>query len=199
MKRNPTRELVAQLAAQLMYEHGMRDFSAARRKAARKLGIVDTHHLPGNEEIEAAIREYHAVFHADTHPQWLRQLRTSALQTMHMLSGFDPYLTGSVLDGSAGRHSDIDIELFTDNEKDVEMYLLNHNIPFRQADCGHRHGRRPVPCFILNGTLCDIRVSVRPADAVRHAARAAGELSRRASMTQLASLLAQETPDSASA
>ena len=35
---------------------------------------------------------------------------------------FNPYLTGSVLDGTAGRYAEIDIQLFTDSAKDVEIF-----------------------------------------------------------------------------
>ncbi len=195
MKVNPTRALVAQLAAQLMYDHGIRDFSLAKRKAARQLGIVDAHHLPGNLEIEAAIRDHQALFHADTHPELLRQLRQTALETMQLLANFDPHLTGGALSGSASQYDDIQIELFTDNEKEVEMYLLNHNIPFRQAQsqASSPHGNRVIPCFVLQSANNDIRVTVQPHTANRNSGRIGGETLKRASISQLTHLLAQAT------
>lgn len=195
MTYNPTRTLIAQLAARLMQEHGIRDFSQAKRKAARQLGIVDAHHLPGNEEIEDAIREYNAVYHADTQPELLRELRREALGIMEMLARFDPHLTGAVLNGTASPYSGIQIELFTDNEKEVEMYLLNQNLPFRQGQCtsSGNLGKRPVPCFILDSGQNDIRITVQPPLAMRRSQRNSNEPLRRASLTQLKTLIAEDS------
>lgn len=192
MTSNPTRVMIAQLAAQLVCEHGIRDFSLAKRKAARQLSIVDAHHLPSNGEIETAVRDYQMLFHGDSYPQFLRQLRGSALATMQMLAQFDPYLTGPVLTGSISRYADVHIELFTDSEKDVEMYLLNHTIQFRQSQRPGESGHRAMPCFILEGEDCDTRITVQSPDSGRNAARSGqGEPLRRASLAQLIALLKQ--------
>ncbi len=193
MSHNPTRTLIAQLAARLMQEHGIRDFAQAKRKAAKQLGIVEAHHLPANAEIDQAIREYNAVYHSDTQPGLLRELRLAALEAMEMLHQFAPQLTGAVLNGTAGPHSDIQLELFTDSEKDVEMYLLNRKLPFRQAQCiatSGAQGRRAIPCFILEGISCDIRITVYPPDALRRSSRPDGL--RRVSVSQLKTLMAQD-------
>ncbi len=47
-----------------------------------------------------------------------------------LLAVFHPYLTGSVLDGTAGRFSMIDILLYPDSDKDVEIFLLNQGIAY---------------------------------------------------------------------
>ena len=52
---------------------------------------------------------------------------------MVILQQFNPYLTGSVLDGSATRYAEIDIQLFTDSAKDVEIFLLNRQIAFTHS------------------------------------------------------------------
>ena len=52
---------------------------------------------------------------------------------MEVLQKFTPYLTGSVLDGTAGRYAEIDIQLFTDSAKDVEIFLLNQHIEFEHS------------------------------------------------------------------
>ncbi len=60
-----TRRRIAVEAARLISEDGMRDYHAAKRKAAARLGIqVDTA-LPKNAEIEDALREYQRLFDAD--------------------------------------------------------------------------------------------------------------------------------------
>ncbi|HET9112724.1 MAG TPA: UDP-N-acetylmuramate--alanine ligase [Burkholderiales bacterium] len=192
MKINPTRELVAQLAAQLICEHGVRDFASAKRKAARQLGIAEPHHLPGNPEIEAAVKSYHALFQSQTHPAVLRELRQAAIDVMQALAEFQPYLTGAVLNGTAGKHSDIRIELYTDNEKEVELYLLNQNIQFKQGQqqISHQGGRKQIPCFILDYDICDIYITVHPLGAIRNAPRSSNcEPLKRASLSQVLALI----------
>jgi len=191
MKANPIRERVAQLAAQLMHEHGIQDFALAKRKAARQLGIAEAHHLPGNIEIETALKDYLALFHHDTHPAVLRQLREIAIETMEMLRDFNPYLTGAVLNGTANEHSDIQIELYTDNEKEVELYLLNQGIQFKQGQrqITHQGNRKQIPCFILNAQACDIYISIHAPSRIRNAPRAsANEPLKRASLSQVQAL-----------
>jgi len=192
MKTDPVRERVAQLAAQLMHEHGIQDFALAKRKAARQLGIDEAHHLPDNLEIEMALKDYQALFHHDTHPAVLQRLRGIAIETMEMLAEFHPYLTGSVLSGTANEHSDIQIELFTDNEKDVELYLLNQGIQFKQGQrqITHQGRRKQIPCFILATPACDIYISIHAPSRIRNAPRAnASEPLKRASLSQARALV----------
>ena len=61
--RNDTRSRIAHLAARLMAEDGIEDYSLAKRKAARQAGLGDTRELPGNEEIDAALQLYQAIYH----------------------------------------------------------------------------------------------------------------------------------------
>ena len=51
------RQLVAQEAARLIVDQGMRDYRAAKIKAAEKLGLRGHGSLPGNAEIEAAVAQ----------------------------------------------------------------------------------------------------------------------------------------------
>ena len=63
----------------------------------------------------------------------LHALRQSALDLLDLLAAFSPYLTGSVLDGTAGEHSTIDILLFADSAKEVEIFLLNRGVDVAHA------------------------------------------------------------------
>ena len=72
---------------------------------------------------------------------------------MREFAPFDPHLTGAVLAGTATRYSNISLMLFTDSPKEVELYLLNRNIPFR---CGEKHYSfgdklRSVPILMITG------------------------------------------------
>lgn len=131
--RNDERNHIAHLAARLMAEDGIEDYALAKRKAARQTGAPDTRQLPTNEEIDAALRAYRQLYRQGEQRARLRELRKKALKAMRELAQFNPYLTGSVLNGNAGKYADIDIQLFADNVKAVELYLIDRQIPYKSA------------------------------------------------------------------
>ena len=59
------RRALAQEAARIMSEHGIRDFLTAKRKAAERFGVTDGSVLPKNTEIEDALAEYQRLFGGD--------------------------------------------------------------------------------------------------------------------------------------
>jgi len=152
-KRDTMREQLAHQAARLMAEDGITDHAFAKRKAARQLGAADTQHLPSNQEIDTALHSYRALYQHDSHPGILRQLREEALATMRLLAEFRPYLTGSVLSGTAGAQSDINLMLFSDDAKAVLLFLLKHNIEFEDGEWKVRVGghEETVPSYTLTG------------------------------------------------
>ena len=123
--------LIASAAARLMAEGGITDYVQAKRKAAQGLGLPENTRLPDNAEVEAELRCYQRLFQDEAQRQRIDHLRKVAREIMSLVQRFNPYLTGSVLDGTAGRHSEIDIQLFTDSAKDVEIFLLNQDIVFK--------------------------------------------------------------------
>ena len=131
--RNALRESIANAAARLMVEDGIEDYAQAKRKAARQIGATDARQMPTNEEIDAALTVYRELFQRG-HSTQLRELRELALTVMQELAGFNPYLTGSVLRGSAGKYADIQLQLFCDNPKSVEHLLLGKGIRYRSAE-----------------------------------------------------------------
>lgn len=192
-KRQQMRETIAHLAARLMAEDGIQDYAAAKRKAARQIGAPDTQSLPGNDEIERALRAYQDIYQKDEQRQRLRVLRELALSMMKLFADFNPHLTGSVLSGTAARHADINLQLFTDNEKDLEHFLLNRKITYRCADRRFRVGDsyRSVPVFMLLGEDAAIDITVLTSSDLRNAPRgpAGGGLSERARIEQVEALL----------
>jgi len=152
--RNFTRERIAHMAARLMAMDGIEDHALAKRKAARQAGVADTRQLPNNDEIDAALRLYRELFQQG-HPVQLRELRQLALEVMDELGHFNPYLTGSVLKGNAGKYAAINLLLFTDNGKSVEHYLLDRDIDFRSGQTRLYAGElllaAPVLSFSRNG------------------------------------------------
>lgn len=168
--RDLMREQLAHQAARLMAENGITDYAFAKRKAARQLGAPDTHHLPSNQEVDEALRVFRALYQPQEHPIVLQELREIALDTMHMLEPFSPYLTGSVLDGSAGEHSDINLTVYSDDSKAVMMYLLKHKVPFESGEWRMQlMGRQQVlPSFTIETEIgVPVHVAVLPENA-RH-------------------------------
>jgi len=142
---DPTRvrEEIAIAAARMIAEDGL-DYSTAKRKAARQVvgeTRVSGEWLPDNDQIEEEIREYQSLFQGDTQPAVLRRLREIALDWMQRLAPFNPYLTGAVLGGTAGEHSDIHLQAFCDNPKEVAIYLLNQNLQYDVSETRHFAGR----------------------------------------------------------
>ena len=171
------RERIAQLAARLMAVDGIDDFALAKRKAARQAGAPDTRNLPNNEEVEQALRAYQQLYQADEQQARLRRLRQNAREMMQLLAQFDPYLSGSVLSGSAGKYSDINIHLFTDSMKDVELFLLNRQIPYRSRERRVYIGGEPrsVPNFSLSSDDADFDITVFAQRDLRYQLRTTAE------------------------
>ena len=128
------RASIASAAARLMAEDGITDYHLAKRKAARQLGLTEHVGFPDNAEVEAELRAYRSLYQDEDHEELLLALRHSALEVLDLLVDFRPYLTGSVLEGTAGEHSNIDILLFADSAKEVEIFLLNRGIDFKHAE-----------------------------------------------------------------
>ena len=169
-RRDLMREQLAHHAARLMAEDDITDYAFAKRKAAKQMGAADTQHLPSNEEVETALRSFRSLYQGDSHPLILRQLREQALAAMHLFAPFHPYLTGSVLNGTAGEQSDINLLVYSDDEKSVLMFLLKHNLPFDGGEWKvHLMGRQQtVPSFTLNTeTGVPLHIAVLPENA-RH-------------------------------
>jgi len=156
------RSRIAHLAARLMAVDGIDDYALAKRKAARQIGAPDTRHLPNNDEVEQALRAYQQLYQGDELRARLRHLRTSARDMMRLLEPFDPHLAGPVLSGSAGKYSDIDLHLFADSAKDVEMFLLNRRIAFRSRERRVYVGdeSRGVPSYNVSTDDADFDISV---------------------------------------
>jgi len=131
------RKSLAQEAARLIVEHGIRDYGQAKRKAAEQFRIGGAGALPSNTEIEGYVLEHQRLFEPELQEQRLRMLRLMAADIMEMLSLFDPRLTGSVLRGTAVINSGIELHLFSDTPENVATALKRNGLVFR--DYSHRH------------------------------------------------------------
>ena len=149
-KQNAARARIAAAAARLMAEDGIDDFALAKRKAAKQLGAADAQALPGNDEIEAELRAYLALYQAEEHPQRLAELREIALDAMRTLERFNPYLTGPVLKGIAGPYAEIELQLFPDSVKEVEIFLLDRNLAYDTHEARRYAGDRQHAVSVLS-------------------------------------------------
>lgn len=196
------RQMIAQQAARMMAEDGIHDFAYAKKKAGKQLGISENSVLPTNAEIEEEIRLYHEIYNAEEQPQELAKLRKAALITMQLFERFNPHLTGNVLDGTAGKFAQTNIHLFADSAKEVEMFLLNMQIPFDSSEKSYRLSDKPskdkkdkvrktVPVFTLETELGVQKLSVFDVDDLRVATKRTtdGANSERMDIAQLQTLI----------
>jgi hypothetical protein len=131
---------IAATAARLVVEEGL-SFGQAKHRALKALGLPGRTALPDNDEVEAQVREYIALFCADTQPGELLALREHALLWMRRLQAFRPHLTGAVWLGWATRLTDIDLALFCDDAKSAEIELINQNQRYEVQAVRGMHGK----------------------------------------------------------
>jgi len=170
--RDRDRMLLAQEAARIMAQEGVRDFGLAKRKAAQRLNLPLNGRMPKNTEIDAALREYQRLFMAEDQPRRLQQLRESALQAMEFFARFDPRLTGSVLRGTAGAHSGVTLHLFADTPEDVVLFLMEQQIPFTDSERRFRvngTAHDSFPSYQFTAGDVDIELVVFPTNSSRQA------------------------------
>jgi hypothetical protein len=113
----------------MVVEEGL-EYGPAKRRAVKHLGLPARTALPDNDLVEAAVREYIALFCADTQPAELAALRELALLWMQRMAEFRPFLGGAVWRGTATRLSDIYIQLFCDDPKSAEIALIEHQVDY---------------------------------------------------------------------
>lgn len=187
------RERIAAAAARIMAEDGIDSFALAKRKAARQLGAPDTEALPRNEEVEEALHAYRALYQADEHPQRVAELRRLALEAMRALEQFSPYLTGPVLKGTAGPYAEIELQLFPESPKDVEIYLLDRGISFATAEGRRFSGDRAHAVSVLSLLWQDTPLKLQVFDPrderIALKSSQAGRVPDRAGIAELGALL----------
>jgi hypothetical protein len=165
---------ITQAAARLVVEEGL-EYGLAKRKAARDLARrqVRAADLPSNEQVEDEVREYLAIFHADSQPSEMAALRRLAGQWMERLAEFRPHLTGAVWRGTATRRSAVQLELYCDDPKSAEIALLNLHVDYEvggngdqtdlirlEAPC--RELGQAVPLFLWVLDRDDLRGALKP-------------------------------------
>lgn len=189
LRLNAMRRNIAALAARLMAEDGIADYGLAKRKAARQLGAPETEALPNNAEIEAELRAYQAIYQEEEQRQRLHALRQTAVEVMRLLEPFRPYLTGPVLDGTAGRYAEIELEAYPDSSKEVEIFLLNQGVRLEQ-NAPRRNGPGIPECVLtFDWDEMPVRLTLFEPDAERAQKRRNGRVCERARLASVEALL----------
>lgn len=186
---------IAQEAARLMAQEGVKDFYAAKRKAAAHFGAPDTTNMPRNIEVEEALQELHRIYGGDAQPEVLYQLREVAIEAMKFLKDFHPALVGSVLRGTAGEFAEINLHLFADTSEEVGIFLMDANIPFETTTRKLRFGRdawKELPAFRFLAEEFPLELIVFPYKGRYEAPRSSvdGQPMQRASVGEVSALLA---------
>lgn len=166
------RLMVAQEAARIIVNQGIRDFGLAKKKAAERLGLGDRGSLPGNAEIEQAVSEHLQLFAGESHTDLLHTLRQAALSAMELLSPFRPRLVGPVLNGTADANSAVNLHVFADSAEAVAAALDQHGLnfkPYERRLKSRRDRAETYAGFEFHHGEAAVQATVFPVDGIRQA------------------------------
>ena len=125
---------IANKAAEIIMEEGITDYQYAKKKAVRYLDLDTVDLLPSNDEIDKALLDYRLIFKAELDIELVKTIKTEALRIMKFFESFNSYFVTQLSEGLLPKYPIIQINLFSDNMKEVEYILLNNNIPFETKD-----------------------------------------------------------------
>lgn len=163
---------VAQQAAKLIAEHGIRDYQLAKRKAADQLGLDIKSSMPRNDEIELALREYQQLFDAKKTSERMTSLRSAAIECMQLFKEYSPLLAGRIVQGTATDHTPITIHIFYDNPRVIATLLMDKEIDFDTSEKRLRVNNekyQDYPCFLFDHKKNKVELLVLPHQLQRQA------------------------------
>ncbi|MEE9425412.1 MAG: hypothetical protein V3V18_10615 [Methylococcales bacterium] len=184
---------IAQEAARLIIEDGILDYQFAKLKAAHHIGMSDTvNSLPGNEDIDHAMLQYHQIYSGEQQQCWLTRQRQVALEAMEFLELFSPRLTGSVLTGVAGQHSPVILQIFAETPEAVIITLLDADIPFAEKShqiTSPQDKPESYSRLVFQVDEIAIELCLLPIKYLRNQTKTKGLLTERATIQQVRKLL----------
>lgn len=166
------RQMLAQEAARIIVNQGIRDYRAAKIKAAERLGLNTRGSLPGNAEIERAVSEHLALFGRESHADFLRVMRQAALSAMQLLKSFGPRLVGPVLNGTADSNSAVNLHVFADSPEAVAHALSDLGVNYRAYERRLKSRRDQMETFAgfqFEYENTAVEATVFPVDGIRQA------------------------------
>jgi hypothetical protein len=164
--------MVAQEAARIIVNQGIRDYGLAKKKAAERLSLRGRGSLPGNTEIEQAVSEHLQLFAGDAHTDLLQTMRQAALSAMEMLSPFTPRLVGPVLSGTADANSAVNLHVFADSAESVAHALEQNGLnykPYERRLKSRRDRAETYAGFEFHHGEASVQATVFPVDGIRQA------------------------------
>ncbi|MGJ8669376.1 MAG: hypothetical protein ACSHXK_07815, partial [Oceanococcus sp.] len=146
------RQELAQAAARIICEQGVKDYAVAKTRAAEQLG-QQRGPLPRNSEVAESVMEYLRVFQNEEWLQRLRVLRETAIQAMQLTDCFDPRAVGAVVSGLATLRSTVSVHLYCPFDEALDFFLGDRNIPFDGDEVRLKHPaghelRKPTCVFM---------------------------------------------------
>jgi hypothetical protein len=191
------RRHISQEAARIMAEEGVRDYQLAKRRAIERLDLPQERHLPSNEEVESALREYLALFQSARLQQDTRRLRAVARDAMRFFERLEPRLVGAVLSGTVTRFTEVQLHVAADSVEEVGWLLDEHHIPYEQDQRRLRFGGdrvETVPAFRFTADGVPIELDVFTHERAREAPLSPvdGKPMRRANLREVEALLSQD-------
>jgi hypothetical protein len=145
---NDIRAQIAAAAARLVADEGL-DYGAAKQRGAREVlgnGPIPRNSLPRNEDVDRALLEHLELFDPQ-HAERLAKMRAVAIDWMSRLEGFVPLATGAVWKGIATEYAVIHLQLFYDNGKELQYFLLDARIEFESISVPHFKGGGEVEAY----------------------------------------------------
>ena len=156
---------VANLAAQMIMEEGIKDYLFAKKKAAKSLGLNENLNLPTNSQIDEAIDDFNKIFNPNIDIEFLQQFKNQALEVMNIFKNFKPHLMNQLSQGIIPKFPEIKINLFADNLKDVEYVLLNSELSydFKEVKMNIKEGKpsiKSIPTIYLDNLSIPAEIKV---------------------------------------
>lgn len=154
---------IAQEAARLLAEAGIRDWAFAKQKASSGLGLRRAQ-MPSNVEVAEALRAYLQLFAAEETAANLQDLRALAKRLMPTLSAFEPRVVGAAVNGLATARSPLELHLFADPAERVDIFLADRGWPYEEDEARLRHpnGRELIlpMCCLGSGQGPEVELTV---------------------------------------
>ncbi len=181
---------VAQEAARIMVQQGVRDFLLAKQKAADRLGVTDRSKLPRNKEIEEAMLEYQRLFAGPDHEVRVQRLKDYAKQAMTLFEKYNPRLVGVLLNGSISENTAVELHLFADTTEEIAVLLMENDIPYETGEWRGQHvqgERQGWPKIRFFADDVEVNLVVFPKHGIRQAPLSPidGRPMRRVSLAEL--------------
>lgn len=195
------RQKLAQEAARIMLDDGIRDFALAKRKAAEHLSVDARHDMPRNQEIQDAAIERSRLFADAASRASYRKRLQATLVVMDRLAHLEPRLVGPLLQGLVESQPLINLHAFAETVEEVILELGDRGIHCETGERRYRSRRgreQRTPFLAFRGPDdTEIELTVFPLDGIRQAPPSPvdGRPMQRATRADVERMLAEADPE----